>query len=46
MAIVMMNLATKNVPMMLEIVVEIQTSLVMVIVIMIINAKNVHSCIK
>ena len=46
MAIVMMNLATKNVLMMLEIVVEIQTSLVMVIVIMIINAKNVHCCIK
>ena len=46
MAIVMMNLATKNVPMMLEIVVEIQTSLMMVIVIINLNAKNVHCCIK
>ena len=41
-----MNLATKNVLMMLEIVVEIQTSLMMVIVIMNLNDKNVQCCIK
>ena len=40
------NLTTKNVLMMLEIVVQIQTWLMMVIVMMNLTTKNVRCCIK